>query len=165
MVTREVREGSASADGSIGAGARVGFEVVDLHSGISGWLARAGAPQPGPKVGRYYVDLESFESVAVPAITHAVESCDIVAIDEVGPMELLSRGFRSAVQRAIESGKPLIATVHWRSKDPLVTRLKSGCPGESEIFEVTPESRDVLPDLIARKAAQCLRQKGTAISG
>lgn len=156
IATREVR-----AEGT-GAGARVGFEVIDLHSGVKGWLARVGSPPPGPKVGRYSVDLESFESVAVPAVTNAVESCDIVAVDEVGPMELLSQRFRSAVQRAMESGKPLIATVHWRSDDPLVTRLKTGCPEESEIFEVTPERRGVLPDLIARKATQYLRQKGTS---
>ena len=122
FATKEVREGGADA------GVRVGFEVIDLHSGKRGWLARAGSKR-GPRVGRYTVDLDSFESVAVPAIIYAMERCGAVAIDEVGPMELFSRGFRGAVESALGSGKLLIATVHWRSGDPLVTRLKAFCRG------------------------------------
>jgi len=78
MLSREVREN----------GVRVGFEIQDLASERRGRLAHINQ-QSGPQVGRYYVNLADLDAVGVHAIMDAVENCDIVAIDEVGPMEPL----------------------------------------------------------------------------
>ncbi|MEN3051925.1 MAG: NTPase, partial [Candidatus Methanosuratincola petrocarbonis] len=115
MLTQEVR----------GAGGeRVGFEILDLSTGIRGWLARA-RQGPGPRIGRYAVDIGALERIGAASILGAVASSDVIAIDEIGPMELLSEGFRAAVLRAVGCGKPVIATVHFRSSDPLVGSVKA----------------------------------------
>jgi len=40
--------------------------------------------QGAPVVGKYVVDIPSFESLALPAITPASEATQLVVIDEVG---------------------------------------------------------------------------------
>jgi nucleoside-triphosphatase len=98
IVSREVREGSA----------RVGFEIVDLTSGKHGWLAHVNQ-QGGPQVGKYHVNLEDLEGIGAKSIIEATEKCSVVAIDEIGPMELYSSKFKQAVKQAFDSGKPVIA--------------------------------------------------------
>ena len=112
MATREIRE----------KGVRVGFEILNLATGEKGILARVGGV--GPRVGKYAVNLEGLNRVGVNAIQEAVQRADLIFVDEVGPMELYSESFKRAVREAAGSGKPLIATVHYRARDPLIVELK-----------------------------------------
>ena len=139
MISREVREG----------GVRVGFEIVDLTSGKHGWLANINQ-QGGPKVGKYHVNLEDLEGIGAKTITEAVEKCSVVAVDEIGPMELYSPKFKQAVKRAFDSGKPVMAVVHAKAKDPLVTQVKRRI--DAQIFNVTFSDREKLPELLTIKA-------------
>ncbi len=141
MVSREVRKG----------GVRVGFEILDLDSGRRGWLAHVEQPT-GPRVGKYRVNLADLEGVGVKAVDRAVRDADVIAIDEVGPMELYSRAFIEAVKNAMKCGKPLIATIHRRARHPLISQIKSR--KDVEIIEVTLENRDKLPEVIADKLVQ-----------
>jgi nucleoside-triphosphatase len=138
MLSREAREN----------GVRVGFEIVDLASQKHGWLAHVKQPS-GPRVGKYRVNLQDLEAVGTKAITEATEKCDVVAIDEIGPMELFSQKFRDAVETAMKSRKTVIAVVHWKVKDKLVDSIKTR--EDAEIFAVTPENRDQLSQTIAEK--------------
>lgn len=115
MVSREVRRG----------GVRWGFEIVDLETGRTGVLASVDLPS-GPSVGKYRVNLSDLEAVGVEAIDRAVERCDVVVVDEVGPMELYSERFKQAVRRALGSGKLVLGTVHFRAKGGLVDEIKRG---------------------------------------
>lgn len=90
IITREVRE----------KGSRVGFELIDLTSNRRGWLAHV-KQKTGPRLGKYRVNLEDLNSIGVSAILEAVEKCDIIAVDEIGPMELFSEPFKEAVMKAV----------------------------------------------------------------
>jgi nucleoside-triphosphatase len=138
MISREVREG----------GTRVGFEILDLDSGRRGWLAHVNQ-QSGPQVGRYRVNMEDLNAVGAKAIADAVENCDVIAIDEIGPMELFSEKFKEATRKALESHKPVLAVVHWKAKDRLISEAKSR--EDAEIFTVTHENRDKLPEAVAEE--------------
>ena len=105
-------------------GARVGFEVRDLTSGRSGELASVES-KLGPRVGRYRVNLANLARVGAAGIEAATSSSELIVIDEVGPMELVSPEFRRAVQRCIDSGKPMLAVVHERLEDDLLSELRS----------------------------------------
>ena len=102
MLSREVWEN----------GVRVGFEIQDLVSERRGRLAHINQ-QSGPQVGRYHVNLADLDAVGVHAIMDAVENCDIVAIDEVGPMEPLLTKIQRRRRNGTEklqnnrSGRPL----------------------------------------------------------
>jgi len=144
MISREVREG----------GTRVGFEILDLSSGRRGWLAHVNQ-KSGPQVGKYRVNMEDLNAIGARAVTEAVEKCDIIVIDEIGPMELFSERFKEAVQKALGSRKLVIAVIHWKVTDKLINETKSR--EDSETFTVTQETRDKLPEIIAQKALKFLK--------
>jgi len=137
MVSREVRE----------RGVRIGFEILDLSSGRRGWLAHVNQPS-GPRVGKYRVNMQDLEGVGVEAIRRAVREADAIAIDEIGPMELHSKAFIDAVREAIKSQKPLIATIHYKARHPLLDEVRK--MKNKEIITVTQENRAGLPERIAK---------------
>jgi nucleoside-triphosphatase len=141
MISREVRENDV----------RVGFEILDLRSGRSGWLAHLNQ-KSGPHVGKYRVNMEDLDFIGAKAVEDAVEKCDIIAIDEIGPMELFSEKFKQATRKALESRKPVLAVVHWKAKDRLIIEAKNR--EDAEIFTVTHETRDKMPEAIAEKAVE-----------
>jgi nucleoside-triphosphatase len=69
----------------------------------------------------------------------------VVVVDEIGKMELFSSAFREAVEEALSSPKPLLATVMAASQ-PWVNALKSRA--DVSLIEVTPANRQALPDRI-----------------
>lgn len=143
MLSQEVRTG----------GERVGFEILDLNSGKRGWLAQVNQKN-GPRIGRYCVNLEDLENIGAKAIMDAVKDSDVVAVDELGPMELFSDKFREAVRKAVESDKLVAGVVHWKAKDKLVEEVKSR--EDAELFTVTSENRDKLHEVVLAKALDFL---------
>lgn len=143
MVSREVRT----------CGARVGFEILNLSSGRRGWLAHVNQKH-GPRIGKYRVNLEDLDNVGAEAIANAVENADVVAIDEIGPMELHSERFKEAVKKAVESRKLVIGTVHWKERDRLIQKINAR--EDAETYMVTYENRGNLHEIIVEKAAEFL---------
>jgi nucleoside-triphosphatase len=139
MVSREVRSN----------GVRVGFELIDLASGRSGWLARVDAGT-GPSVGKYRVNLGDLESIGANAIICAAEKCEVVVIDEIGPMELFSESFSEAVQRAVNGAKLVIAVVHQSTRNNLIDSVKNR--PDAELFRVTVDNRSTFAEVITKKA-------------
>jgi len=144
MISREVREG----------GTRVGFEILDLSSGRRGWLAHVNQ-KAGPRVGKYRVNIEDLNTVGAQAITEAVEKCEVIAIDEIGPMELFSERFKEAVRKALESHKLVLAVVHWKAQDALINEAKRR--EDAETTSVTLENRESLHKQIIGNAIKILK--------
>ena len=145
MISREAREGNV----------RVGFEIIDLTNGKHGWLAHVNQ-KSGPQVGKYHVNLGDLEQIGAKAIAEALVKCDVVAIDEIGPMELFSQKFKQAVKQALESRKLLLAVVHAKASDPLINEAKQR--EDAEIFTVSLANRDMLAEDITKKAKVNLKQ-------
>ena len=143
MISREAREGNV----------RVGFEIIDLTSNKHGWLAHINQ-RTGPQVGKYHINLEDLENIGATAIVEAVEKCDVIAIDEIGPMEFYSQRFKQAVKQALESRKVVLAVVHGKARDPLINEAKQR--EGSEIFTVTLANRDKLAEEITKRALAVL---------
>ncbi|MEM3439708.1 MAG: NTPase [Candidatus Bathyarchaeia archaeon] len=125
----------------VGDRGRIGFKLLDLWRGREGILALAGLG--GPRIGKYGVNLGDLRDIGAGAIDIAIQECDLIIIDEIGPMELLSEDFRGSVARALECGKPVLATIHYRMEDRLVREAKSR--GDSILIEVSPSNRGELP--------------------
>jgi len=102
-------------------GIRQGFRIVSLD-GREAILAHINISSPY-HISRYKVDIESLNKVAVPAIHRASKECDLVVIDEIGKMELLSPQFRKAMLQAINNGKKVLGTIMLNSQ-PLVDEIK-----------------------------------------
>lgn len=71
-------------------------------------------------------------------------SCDLVIIDEIGPMELISESFVSAVEEILESDKYILAVLHHSSIHPLARRIRK----EFEILTIDTKNRDEMPEKI-----------------
>jgi nucleoside-triphosphatase len=124
---------------------RVGFRVEAVR-GPGATLAHVGLPGP-PRVGKYGVDLEAFDRIALPALEQAKKG-GVVVVDELGKMELASRAFREAVSSLFETGTNVVATVHV-FRHPLTDTLKER--GDVEVLRIGPMNRDSLPDELARR--------------
>jgi nucleoside-triphosphatase len=144
MISREVREG----------GTRVGFEILDLSNGRRGWLAHVNQ-KSGPQVGKYRVNIEDLDNIGAQAVTGAVENCDVVAIDEIGPMEMFSEKFKEAVRKALKSSKLVLAVVHWKAQDTLINEAKKR--EDAETTSITLENRESLHKQITENALKTLK--------
>lgn len=123
-------------------GARVGFEVRDLTDGTHGELASVSA-KLGPKVGKYRVNLVDLSRVAAAGLAKAAASSEVIVIDEVGPLELVSPDFRRGVRACMDSGKPLVVVLHERLDDDLLNALREEA---AKTFALTVENRDELTE-------------------
>jgi nucleoside-triphosphatase len=139
--TREVRHGER----------RTGFELVTL-GGVAVPLAQTRPhsftwAQP---FGRYSVNLDAIERVAIPAMREAWENKRLVVIDEIGPMELLSGSFHRIVLQILESDVAVLGTLMKKShrladvirRHPAVT-----------LIEVTLGNREHLPQELVKQFA------------
>ena len=128
-------------------GNRVGFEVKDLSTGKRGELASV-ASKFGPRVGRYRVNLIDLARVGASGLESAASVSELIVVDEVGPMELVSPEFRRAVARCAATGKPMLAVVHERMEDDLLDKLRSEA---EEVVILSPENRDGAADDLGSK--------------
>jgi nucleoside-triphosphatase len=109
--TEEVRE----------AGARLGFRLVTLD-GREMVLAHVDFSKR-LRVGKYGVDVPALDRVGVPALLRAARNNDLVVVDEIGRMELLSGEFRQAVLEIINGGGKVLGTVMLQ-RDPFADAVK-----------------------------------------
>lgn len=139
--TEEIRDG----------GRRSGFRIVTLD-GQEGILARTGSGA-GPRIGRYRVDLDSLEDVGVGSLRRALQTVSLVVVDEIGPMELLSKSFCDIILDIIKRDVCVLGTIVWRPHPftdvlkarPDVTLLEVTWQNQTEIVEralalLNPES-------------------------
>ena len=148
--TEEVREG----------GRRIGFDVVTLD-GRRGPLARLGAV--GPRLGRYAVDLDSFERLALASLDpsgaeHSMQR--VCVVDEIGKMEMFSPKFVALLGRIFaETWRPILGTV-LAARHPAVDPIRRR--RDIEIVQVTRENRDELPAAIGRVFVEYLADPDAA---
>jgi nucleoside-triphosphatase len=135
FLTRERREG----------GRRVGFEI-ETFAGERGVLAHVDVNGP-PRVGRYGVDLEELERLALPALEAAGET-GVVLIDELGKMELASERLRNVVRTLFEGPVPIVASVH-TARHPFTDALKRRA--DVSTVRLTRANRDALPAELAKR--------------
>jgi nucleoside-triphosphatase len=137
FVTSELRE----------RGRRVGFEIETLDGGERAPLAHVQLSGP-PRVGRYGVDLASFEALALPALGRSSGGRRVFLVDELGKMELASEPFRAAVSELFTEPVAVVATVQ-QKPHPFVTRLKRR--SEVKTLQLTAANRERLPSEIAAR--------------
>ena len=123
---------------------RVGFYVIDWQTDEKEVFAHIDF-ETKEKVGNYGVDLDALEKIGVPAIEKAItdKEVDVIVIDEIGKMEMLSERFCEIVIDAMDSDKPIMVTLHKKSRTPLLQDVRRR--DDIRILEVTPVNRNLLP--------------------
>lgn len=138
FITPEVKEGNE----------RIGFVVKDVYSGEEGILASTKISD-GPKLGKYRINVEEFENIALNALDFAIKNCDMFVIDEIGKMEFFSVKFEQKLMEILEADIPLIAVLH---RD-FVDRFKR----YGKVIEVNIENREKLPEEIVKEISGSTR--------
>jgi nucleoside-triphosphatase len=92
------------------------------------------------------VNLEDLANVGGAGLEAASSSSELIVVDEVGPMELVSPEFRKGVRLCIDSGKPVLAVVHERLEDDLLKELREKAVA---LVTLTVENRDEAADELA----------------
>jgi nucleoside-triphosphatase len=140
MITRAYRPG----DGQV----RVGFYVEDWRTGEKEVFASKEFKtkfKAETDDGDYFVDVDPLDRIGVKAIQQSIsdEDVDIIIIDEVGKMEMHSEKFNDVVKAALDCPKPVIMTLHKKSRNPLLQDLRRR--DDVRILEVTPVNKNLLP--------------------
>jgi nucleoside-triphosphatase len=112
FITKEIKK----------SGKRVGFEL-ETFDGKKGILAHIDVKSPY-KVSRYGVNIDDLEKIGVKSIKNALEDCELIVIDEIGKMELVSQCFKDIVLDALYSNVQVLATIT-HSNLPFVSDIKS----------------------------------------
>ena len=126
--TEEIRE----------RGGRVGFKIVTLD-GKEAVLAHVDF-KTRERVGKYGLDLSALEP-GIKSIRDAIAARRLVVIDEIGPMEIRSANFRDAVNEALDSPCPVLATIFARPL-PFAEAIKKRAG--VTLLEVRPNNREQL---------------------
>jgi nucleoside-triphosphatase len=124
--TEEIRTG----------GIRQGFRIIPLD-GQEAVLAHVNISSPY-QVSKYRVDTDALDRVGVAALRQALKESDLIVIDEIGKMELLSPQFKEAVTQSINSGKKVLGTI-MLNPNPFADEIKRR--PEVEVLLVTRDNR------------------------
>jgi len=134
---------------------RIGFYVQDWQTKEKEIFAHVDFDNRD-KIGDYGVDTSVLEKIGVPAIKKAIEDEEImiIVIDEIGKMEMLSEKFCEMVIEALDSDKPILVTLHKKSRTPLLQDVRRR--DDIRILEVTAVNRNLLPYKIEKIMAEKL---------
>lgn len=138
----KVRSGGFYTEEIRTGGIRQGFNIVTLD-GQKEILAHVNISSPY-RVSKYRVDTDALERVGVSALRQALEECDLIVIDEIGKMELLSPRFKETVTQAINSGKKVLGTI-MLNPHPFADEVKRH--PEVEVLSLTRDNR---PEVLKR---------------
>jgi len=115
------------------SGIRQGFTL----DGKEAILAHVNISSPF-QVSKYKVDVDNLNKVGVSATQRALQECDLIIIDEIGKMELLSPQFRETVWQAINGGKKVLGTI-MLNPNPFCDEIKHH--PEVKVLLVTRDNR------------------------
>jgi nucleoside-triphosphatase len=138
--TEEIRE----------RGVRKGFYMISLD-GRRGILSHVDIKGPF-KIGKYGVDVESFERF-LDSIPFFDPETRLIVIDEIGKMECLSYKFKGLLKRVLDSERIVVATIALKGGGIIADIKKRGDIG---LFEITHENRDLVLSEILKEVKELM---------
>lgn len=119
-------------------GERIGFDLRN-ERGEAAVLSRVGLATDYP-VGRYYVDLASFNGFIEPLFKYTKD--DLLFIDEISQMQLYSKSFIDLASNYAHAPNDFIGTISQVYEDPFINNMKQD--KNMLLCVVEPENRDEL---------------------
>ncbi|MDA2935075.1 nucleoside-triphosphatase [Acidobacteria bacterium AH-259-D05] len=143
--TEEIRE----------QGIRSGFRAVAMNGSSAVFAHRKFQTPQQHRVGKYGVKPQLLERLVVPHLNPYRKAADLVVVDEIAKMELLSVPFREGLVRALDSDCPLLGTISLKGTG-FIQQLKKR--SDVEIFKITLQNRDVLAEQVQRRLSTLLKR-------
>jgi nucleoside-triphosphatase len=148
--------GGIASPAAFANGQRIGYDLEDIRRGIRRPLAReVTAADETPTIGVYRFD-EAAIAEGNAAVSAAVQDgVDVIAIDEIGPLELEGRGWAPALAFALQtcnSAQELVIAVRTSLVDALPSHFPA--PAWASARRISPPGRppDQVPDTGYKRA-------------
>lgn len=138
-------------------GFRLGFKVVDLLTNEEAWLAKIDYPS-NVRVGKYGVAVDEASVLIEKALKRALNEADVIAIDEVGPMELKVKSFKELLLSILDSVKPRILVVHYHLSDQDILGKLKGAERIVVDYHNRGELNRSLPTVVLRRVLSYLNR-------
>ncbi len=147
--TEEIRE----------KGIRLGFRAVAMNGSSAVFAHRNFQTKPEHRVGKYGVKPELLETLVLSHLSPQRKAADLVIVDEIAKMELLSMPVREGLLQALDSDCPLLGTISLKGTG-FIKQMKER--DDVELFKITSENRNVLGEQVCRRLQQVLGKAGPA---
>jgi len=131
---------------------RIGFRCVTLE-GESLEFANVNSTS-SVRVGRYGIDIESFENFAVKSITSSLQSKKITVIDEIGFMQMLSSSFQELIHGIIAEDRYIILGTIPLDSHPAIDPIKKR--KGIKLIDLNEDNRDVIQEVIVSEILEVL---------
>ncbi|MCL5804323.1 MAG: NTPase [Candidatus Thermoplasmatota archaeon] len=125
----------------------VGYSIYDLYTKKKVVFAETSIISR-VKIDKIGVDTRLLEDFLVPSLQKAREMADVIVIDELGKLENTSKAIQKEITETLEGTKPLIITLHKKSRNPVLQEIRS-LEGV-RVFDITPINRGLLPFRVLR---------------
>ncbi|MBI4858945.1 MAG: hypothetical protein HY815_01525 [Candidatus Riflebacteria bacterium] len=102
-------------------------------------------------------NLADLETRGSASVLKALETCDVVIVDQLGTLELSSIVFRRVVQTVLDSSRCVLATVTL-SDDPALDQIRGRA--DVEVYPVTASNRSLLPEDVAARINAWVTERG-----
>ena len=126
-------------------GRRVGFSITTIE-GKTGVLAHQSIRSTF-KVGKYGVNLEDLDQIAVPSMLPSTLD-QIVVVDEIGKMECFSRLFKETLLKVLSADNLVIGSVAIKG-DRFIQSIKQR--DDVSLVSITEKTRDAALQLFFEK--------------
>ncbi|NPA23752.1 MAG: NTPase [Crenarchaeota archaeon] len=153
FITQEVRE----------QGSRIGFKLMTIEKalgrdGEEDWLAHVSLFRGGPRIGKYNVNIDAIDNIAIRVLEDSLrQDTDLIVIDEIGPMELLSRKFLPTVEKVLDSDRVVLATIHIKCReDPRLRKIVDR--KDKLLVELTLQNRNQMYQIVRHEVEQAIRR-------
>lgn len=123
---------------------RTGFNCVTLN-GETIRIANIDS-ESSIRIGRYGVDVEAFENIALKAVKLSLETKRITVIDEIGFMQMLSAPFEKMIHEVISSSQHIIIGTICVDSHPSIDKIKklSGI----KLYHLNEENRELITEIV-----------------
>lgn len=122
-------------------GKRVGFSIETFSAPHKRGVLSHVNIRSKYRIGKYGVDIEAFERIAIPELSAGMKQGSLIVIDEIGKMELFSARFKDITEKIFKSDIDILATIYYK-RHPFCDKLKT-CPGV-DLITVSKGNRDKL---------------------
>ena len=141
--TEEIRENAI----------RLGFRAVAMDGSSAVFAHRNFHTGPKNRVGNYGVKPDVLETLVLSHLSPERKAADLIIVDEIAKMELLSMPFRKGLLQALDSDCTLLGTISLKGTG-FIKQVKKR--DDVELFKITTENRNVLGEQVCRRLQQVL---------
>lgn len=136
-------------------GVRVGFRAVTLSGSSTVFAHRNFQTEAKHRLGKYGVRPDLLEGLVLSHLDPLRKAADLIVVDEISKMELLSQRFRESLLEALDSKCPLLGTISLRGTG-LIKRIQQR--PDVSLLRLTRKNRSSLGEEVLRRVREHLNQ-------